>query len=319
VVGNPYPSPLDWGSLAAADRPGLDAALYVWQGTGATTGRYRVLANGIGASPVLALGQGFLVHTTTPGQAGQLTLRDAHRLATPTAPPVLRTTADLRPQLQLRLAGAGTADTTYVYFEAGATAGVTPAHDALKLVNPGNPSIATLAGDTALAINGRPLLTATTLVPVAVTVPQAGAYSLQAAGLTNFPAGTTMYLRDALLGTRTPLAAGTSYAINLADTSAPGRFVVEFTPAVVTAATPAALAAQVLVYPNPAHAHLHVQLPMGIGPATLTLLNALGQLVLSQAVAGGQATVETGGLAAGVYSLRMQTAAATITKRVTLE
>jgi hypothetical protein len=95
--------------------------------------------------------------------------------------------------------------------------------------------------------------------------------------------------------------------------------VVEFAPAVVTAATPAALAGQVLVYPNPAHARLHVQLPTGFGPATVTLLNALGQLVLSQAVAGGQATVETSGLAAGVYSLRMQTAAATSTKRVTLE
>lgn len=319
LVGNPYPSPLDWSSLAAADRLGLDAALYVWQGTGPTTGRYRVHTNGIGASPVLALGQGFLVHASTPGQAGQLTLRDAYRLATPTPLPVLRTTADARPQLRLRLAGAGTADTTYVYFEAGATAGVTPAYDALKLTNPGNPSIATLAGDTALAINGRPPLAATTLVPVAVTVPQAGAYTLQAAGLTNFPAGTALYLRDALLGTRIPLAIGTTHAVELVGTSAPGRFVVEFSPAVVTAATPAALAAQLLVYPNPAHQRLHVQLPVGTGLVTATMLNALGQPVLTQAVLGGQAILETSGLATGVYMLRVQTAAATVAKRVTLE
>ncbi|MEJ7661986.1 MAG: T9SS type A sorting domain-containing protein [Hymenobacter sp.] len=217
------------------------------------------------------------------------------------------------------MAGTGTADTTYVYFEAGATTGVTPAYGALKLPNPGNPSIATQAGDTTLAINGLPPLVAVTLIPVAVAVPQAGAYTLQVAGLTNFPAGTAVYLRDALLGTRTLLTVGTTHAVELAGTSAPGRFAVELRTAVVSATTPSALASQVLIYPNPAHQRLHVQLLVGTGPATTTLFNALGQPVRTQAAPGGQAIMETVGLAVGVYILRVQTATATVTKRVTLE
>ena len=319
LVGNPYPSPLDWSAVAAADRTGLDAALYVWQGTGTATGRYRVHANGIGAAPVLALGQGFFVRATAPGVAGRLTLRDAHRLATPTALAVLRPAADPRPRLQLRLAGAGAADTAYVYFEAGATAGATPAHDAFKRPNPGNPSLATQAGDTLLAINGLPPLVATTLVPVQLAVPQAGAYTLRVAELVNFPPGTAVYLRDALLGTRTPLAVGSAHALALAGLSAPGRLTVEFQVSVVSATAAQVLAAGVQVYPNPAHQRFSLQLPAGTGTATATLLNALGQAVRTLPVTGDRAAVDTETLAAGVYTLRVQTAAATCTKRVVLK
>lgn len=86
-----------------------------------------------------------------------------------------------------------------------------------------------------------------------------------------------------------------------------------------------ALAAQMSISPNPAHARFAVTLPAlpGTAKATLTLRNALGQVVLTKAQAllsaGTQADVEAPGLAAGLYLLSVQAGADTFTKRVVLE
>ena len=51
LVGNPYPAPLDWSAVAPADRPGLDAAMYVFESTSQYGGTYRTYVNGVGGNP----------------------------------------------------------------------------------------------------------------------------------------------------------------------------------------------------------------------------------------------------------------------------
>ena len=83
-------------------------------------------------------------------------------------------------------------------------------------------------------------------------------------------------------------------------------------------ASPAALAAEIgEAYPNPAHDHLQLKLPAGAVQATL--LDALGQVVRQQTGAGPGLTLETAGLAAGVYVLRLQAGGATLARRVVLD
>lgn len=86
----------------------------------------------------------------------------------------------------------------------------------------------------------------------------------------------------------------------------------------------AALAAQVGLYPNPAHGAFAVQVPAGpLGAATATLHNALGQVVLTRHLglpaAGGTAEFDVRGLAAGVYTLQLLAGDALVVKRVVLE
>ena len=71
--------------------------------------------------------------------------------------------------------------------------------------------------------------------------------------------------------------------------------------------------------PNPAHGTFTVQLPPGTAPGTAELLNALGQAVRRLAVAGASFTVETAGLAPGLYTLRLRVGAATGARRVEVE
>ncbi|MDO7854295.1 choice-of-anchor D domain-containing protein [Hymenobacter convexus] len=327
-LGNPYPAPLDWSTVTLAQRPGMEAGMYVFQSSGQYGGSYRTYANGVGASPLIPTASGYFVRVASVGGTGAVNLTNANRVATfGTQPAFGRGTADTRPQLQLLLSGASTGlDEAYIYFEAGATAARDAEYDAAKLANPSGLNLASVAGGQELAINGLPVLGNTAvLVPLTVRVPQAGSYRFEAADLANFTGTATLI--DALTGTRTVLATGSSYAFAMAGTSATGRFSVEFRAANALATTAAqALNAQVQLFPNPASGSFHLQLPMLSSKAAVsaTLVNALGQTVLTRSLSApaGQAIDEAfdvRGLAAGVYTLRLTVAGTPLVRKVVVE
>jgi hypothetical protein len=79
---------------------------------------------------------------------------------------------------------------------------------------------------------------------------------------------------------------------------------------------------RVEVYPNPAHHSVAVRLPDAAVPTERAfLLDARGRVVRTQAGgrAGAVLTIETAGLAPGVYTLRLLTGAQVLSRRVTLQ
>jgi hypothetical protein len=279
----------------------------------------------VGASPIIDAGSGYFARVTTPGGSGSVDLTNANRVTTFGPQPAFgRGAADTRPQLQLTLQGVGLTDDLYVYAEAGATTSVDASYDAVKLPNTHGLNLAALAGTEALAINALPQLTAATVVPLHVAVPAAGSYTFNAAALRNF--NGTVYLRDAVTGQQHDLRQQPSYTFATTATTLAGRFALVFAPAGAPLATAAALsAAQISVFPNPARQRFTVQLPAAkTGTVTVALYNGLGQQVRTvRAAATGEATsvaVDASGLAAGVYTLRVQAGSATpVAKRVVLE
>ena len=327
LLGNPYPSPLDWNTVAAAQRPGMDAAMYVYQSTGQYAGTYRSFANGVGLSPLIDAGSGYFARVTTPGGTGAVNLTNANRLTAFGPEPAFgRGPADPRPQLRLTLTGAGLADDAFVYFEAGALAGVDAQYDAAKLANPAGLDLTSLSGAAPLAINGLPPLgRADVVVPLLVRAPQAGSFGFEVADLAHFGAAT-VWLHDALAGTQQLLAAGSRYPFALATaTAGTGRFALVFRPAAVTGTRPELSAASVSLYPNPARHRFTLLLPPLPGQAAVraTLLNALGQVLhtrtLPLTAAGATAEFDTRALAAGVYLLQLRTENQLLTKRVVVE
>jgi len=327
LLGNPYPSPLDWSTVTAAQRPGVGAALYVYQSTGQYTGTYRTFVNGMGSSPIVDAGSGYFVRVATPGTPGAVNLTNDNRVTTFAGQPAFgRLAADTRPHLHLRLSSASLADDTFLYLDAAATAAFDAAYDAPKLPNPSGLDLTTLAGNTQLSINALPpLAAAEVVVPLALRAPQAGSFELAVADLANF-GNTTVLLRDALTGTQQVLAAGTRYTFTLATaTGSIGRFSLVLRPATALATRTELNAASVILYPNPAHGSFTVQLPPLAGQREVraSLVNTLGQVVLSRTItltaAGATADFVTPGLSAGVYMLRLQADSQVLTKRVVLE
>ncbi|MDO7875293.1 T9SS type A sorting domain-containing protein [Hymenobacter sp. ASUV-10] len=321
LVGNPYPAPLDWSQVAAADRNGLDAAMYVFESTSQYAGQYRSYVNGQGSGdPLVGSSQGFFVRVSSGQTSGTLTFRNSQRRTSYADQAVVRrNAADLRPQLQLALAGNGLTDALHVYAQAGATAGLDSQFDAAKLSNPTGLNLAALAATgEQLAIDGRPAFAAATSIPLFVGVPAAGSYTLTAASFANLT-GARVELVDNLTNTRTALTAGTSYAFTMTGYTAPGRFWLNLTPVAAPLATSAAsLEAQVLAYPNPAHGQLTVLRPAAKA-ASATLLNSLGQSIRTLALPTAETTVDLRGLAAGVYTLRLTLDGQPVAKRVVID
>ncbi len=102
--------------------------------------------------------------------------------------------------------------------------------------------------------------------------------------------------------------------LDLSDDSTPGAGLAFRLngPGVPLAATPGnPLGALVALYPNPAHQQVTVELPAGLllRPGTLSLVNSLGQVMHTQALAaapaGSRTTIRIPGLAAGLYLVRL--------------
>ena len=330
LLGNPFASALNWDAVPVP--AGLDGAMYIFVSSSQYGGNYRSYVNGVGGAPgsTIPLGQGFFVRS--PGALPvTLTFPTAARItdfAAANAATVQRRTADSRALLRLTLApeaALATADEAFVYLEAGATAGPDARYDAHKLANPSGLNLSSLAAGQDLAINGLPLLTASSVVPLSVAVPQPGRYALTAADLQNFAPGTAIVLTDALAGTRTALAPGSRYTFALAGTTAPGRFALELRPGALTATAATQLAEQVQLYPNPAVGSFRLVLPAtGATSVTARLSNALGQVVQQrQLVASASQPLTTEfdvrGLAPGVYQLHLAIGGTAVVRRVVVQ
>lgn len=325
-LGNPYPSPINASTITGLTN--MDANVYVWHATSRYSGyytTYNITSNTGTTAPtpgptssVINAGSGFWMRVTTPSTTnGAVALTNTNRVTTFGSQPAFGRQTSTRAELQLQLNGAGTSDVAYLYFDAAATAGVDAQYDAVKLPNTTGLNLATVSSTRQLAIDGRPAPTTATVLPLFVGVPAAGSYTLNPARFTGF--GTmSVYLRDALTGTRTLLNGSNSYRFTMTTTSAAGRFSLEFAPAGSALATAGqALAAQVQLYPNPTQGRFHVVLPAGAKAMSATLTNALGQTVLTRTLAGNEADFSVA--TPGVYTLRLMVDGNAVTRKVVVQ
>ena len=126
----------------------------------------------------------------------------------------------------------------------------------------------------------------------------------------------------------TGLTAGQRYYVAVSgygSSNATGNFTISASN-IALATRALANAGALLVYPNPSNSgQLTLRLTLGgaSGPAQVALLNTLGQTVLRQSATLSNGSLErsfsTRGLAAGVYTLRLQVGEQLLTRKVVLE
>ncbi|RZK55118.1 MAG: T9SS type A sorting domain-containing protein, partial [Hymenobacter sp.] len=326
LLGNPYPAPLDYSLVSAADRAGLEDAVYVYSSTSQYAGRYRAYVNGVG-DPVLPVGQAYFARVAAGLSTATMTFRNSQRLTAPSATTMQRTAAETRPLVQLTLQGVGSPllDEATVYFEPGATSGFEPAFDAEKLSNPTGLNLSISQGSRQLSIDGQAELGASPrVVPLAVRVPAAGSYTLTASQVLNLGA-VPVYLRDWQLGTLTDLRQQPSYQFAVANAAALSttRFELVFSPQQPLAAVPTALARQVAVYPNPAKQQVTIDLPASLSyqPTAMFLADALGRVVRQQVLPAGPVThtLPLANVAPGVYFLHLTTELGAVVQKLVIE
>lgn len=163
LVGNPYPSPIDWNAQHGWSNKNVDNALYFFDSgsSGQYYGTYSTYVNGISsdgnASNIIGAMQGFFIHVTAGllPVTGAYAMNDSVRVDS-LKPYFHKSTLNLNPELRglIRISAgyaSHRADQLVAYEDAAATGSFNPATDALKLMNSCAqiPSLYLMGADTA--------------------------------------------------------------------------------------------------------------------------------------------------------------------------
>lgn len=182
LVGNPYPSPINWNSSVGLDNVGVTA--WVWNNAG------NYIASNQGNGAVIASLQGFFVQASAAGSVTFTNAARTHNAATFYKSAV----NDL---LTLRVDGNNYWDQTQVSVNPEATAAFDVNYDARKFGEDiGQPQIYSLIPSETLSINTLPDLNWSSVIQLGFKAGTAGNFVMTAFDLESFPSSTQFYLED---------------------------------------------------------------------------------------------------------------------------
>jgi hypothetical protein len=333
LVGNPYPSPIDWNAAGGWTKTNVDNAIYFFSnGTVSQyTGTYSSYVNGVSsngvASNIIAAMQGFFIHVSngTFPVAGLLAVNNTARnlnlttmffdYTVPQAPsPFIRLSAgfyDLGPD----------GDPAAFYFKAGADGAFDKQLDALKLMNthPGIPNLYAIATDTArLSIYALPdTFDSVETVPLGLITAQDGYISFKATDIENMPAGLYVYLSDTKTGIRQDLQNAPPYRLYLASGEYKNRFFLNFSTKEPAQGGSSGTLSNGSFNAYSAGGTLFVN--GGLNPGEtgeVRVINLLGQVVLRTEISGNNNQQLNSNFAPGIYLVNFSAPEGIQTKKV---
>ncbi|MBS4057523.1 MAG: hypothetical protein KGZ82_09425 [Bacteroidales bacterium] len=228
LIGNPYPSAVDWNLLSLGD--GIDNALYYYD---AAAENYRYYLQLPGESGSIGSGQqyipamqGIMVHAKTSGTK-TITFTNAARTASGQNV-YYNSQAAPTGSISLKVVSGTYADETFVHFNAGATAAFDGDYDAYKLFsyNTDIPQLYTLTEEEAmLAVNGQEPLQAESQL---VLYLRPGATSAHTITASVAQLQASILLTDLKTGVTTKLSDETVYGFEANGSDAAARFLLQF-------------------------------------------------------------------------------------------
>lgn len=229
LIGNPYPSPINWDAASGWTKTNIDNALYYFNAgtTDQYTGTYSTYINGVSsdgtASGIIPSMQGFFVHVSNGSYPVSATLAVDNRVRVNNLSPAFYKSAkDLNLPLVRLSAGFNddplTTDPVVVYFSEEATLGFDPDLDALKLMNTAQevPNFYMLTeGNQKLSISAIPEPGETSVIPLGLKTKKSGWITISTKNIENIPYGLNTYLYDKSTGNIQDLRDNPDYRIML--------------------------------------------------------------------------------------------------------
>lgn len=292
LIGNPYPSYLDWTLVTAnAANTALMRSTTMWYRTKSDAGTYNfwtVNGDGVvspnGANSKIPPMQAFWVRANAGG--GTLALTNDMRSHAPVADkllkaPTAKNTANTLVRLQV--SNGTNTDEAVLYFSANASNGL-DSYDAPKMSNENAaiPEIYTTLGDEQIVINGMNTIPLDAPIGLGFVAGNASSFSLFANEVSNLPSGIKLILKDNVTNAETDLTDGiASYQFSPVLTSSDRFSVIFRTPGAVTSVENPH-DNSILVYNNaPQQLTVICNDLINLG-SMVSVYNALGQKLISQ-------------------------------------
>ncbi|MCX6335482.1 MAG: hypothetical protein NT092_14480 [Bacteroidia bacterium] len=240
LVGNPYPSPIDWKAAAGWTKTNIDAAIYYFKPSGLDQygGQYASFvppnssSDGI-VSNIIPSMQGFFVHVTDGSYPVTGTLAMDNQVRVNNLSQTFSKSAAKGEISELRLTVSFDSDTTIkdallIYADDLATGLFDNKSDALKIFNTdlSIPNLYSTGTDgNKLSINGLPYLTGTALqLPLGIKANINGTVVIKMNTLTGSFAGNDIYFTDIVAGSDAKLNSGGEYRVYLPKAEYLNRF-----------------------------------------------------------------------------------------------
>jgi hypothetical protein len=242
LVGNPYPSPIDWDAASGWTRVNIDNALYYFE-TSTTDqygGTYVTYLNGVSsnglATNLIPSMQGFFIHVTdgTWPVTGTLATTNDVRVTDLTHPLIK---SEIISRSLIRLTAEFSDDTlsvdpVVIYFDEKATDKFDGQLDALKLMNTDLmvPNLYTIGSDEVkLSISALPIISDTLYkVPLGLKINRDGNIIFKISTLEGDLADMEIYISDIVAKIEQDLLSGKDYRLDLNHGKYENRFFLNF-------------------------------------------------------------------------------------------
>ncbi len=244
LVGNPYPSPVNWDASSGWLRTNVDNAVYYFDAGSADQygGIYSSYVNGISsngsAGSLIPAMQGFFVHVTDGAYPVSATLQVNNSARTTDLQPLFHRTNQNEDRslirMEVKFEYTNAPDGMAIYFDHSATPFFEKEKDALKLFNTDAaiPSLYSLSQEgLKLSINAFPLLTGSPMhIPLGINVQNSGNVTISCTALDRIPDSLRVYLSDKHKRINVDFRNNPEYVLNLDKGNCQDRFELVLTP-----------------------------------------------------------------------------------------
>jgi hypothetical protein len=304
LVGNPYPSSLEWNSNWTTTN--LDATAYFWDGSANVTWN-RLTGMGTAANGVIPSTQGFVVMANASGAS--FTFPQSERIHG--AQSFYKESSIINQSITFEVEGNGYSDKMIVGFSSDATNSFDHNYDAYDLQGVEEaPQFYTIGENVEYAVNILNSESNENVIPVGLDVGTPGIYSIRANDLEGFD-GNSVVIEDIKENTFIDLAENDVYNFTVGLNDASHRFNIHFKSGAMGVEDNAAK--DVSIYSN--EDVVYINKPADL-TGNITVFNMMGQEVLSaKATAGTMMNLKvTDGT--GYYVVKLQSGDKLITQKV---
>lgn len=232
LVGNPYPSTIDWNAAAGWTKTGLDNTIYMIDNS--VNPPVYATFNGTlgtnGGSRYIPMGQAFFVKANS----GAFTFSCAETVKSPGSATIFFREAAPENVLRITLRQGVYRDETVIHFREDATEQFDNHADAFKLMNSSFNVSTMLGNDKRLSINSLPALSCQNTIKLDVSNIEEGHYRLDFSELESFTKGIALSLTDKFTNAQVSIKELRSYEFDVtSDVHSYGseRFYISISPA----------------------------------------------------------------------------------------
>ena len=228
LVGNPFPSTIDWNAASGWTKTNLDAAIYITDNGGPSiqTATWNGVTGTNGGSRYIATGQGFWIKAS-----GAPVLQANENVKAAGTQTILFRESSPANLLRITMVKGTVRDETVIHFRDDATGGFDSNADAIKLFNGTFNLFSEQADGRQLAINSISPLVCKAEVKLSVEYSAVGSYKLNFSEYESFSDIIEITLEDTFSNSRVDVRSGGSYDFSVSSNPASyssGRFKITF-------------------------------------------------------------------------------------------